>query len=227
MKKLLVLLSLLISCNSNARQIKILVIDSGMPIAKTDAKMCDKGLYDLTGTDMKDRIGHGTNILGIISENLNKAGIDYCIYDIKIYDKSSADTPFLTHLIAYIYAYYLKGVDIINYSSSGIDEAPPETALVKGLIERGIKFVAAAGNNSTNLDKSCNAYPACVPGVISVGNLNPDGTRHNSSNYGKVITKWRMGTHICVNDTCMSGTSQATAYETVEHAKKLYRETSK
>ncbi len=227
MKKFLILLSLLISCNSNAKQIRIAIIDSGIPSFKTNAKFCDKGLYDLTDTDMKDKIGHGSNVLGIISENLNKAGIDYCIYDIKIYDKSSADTPFLTHLLAYIYVYYLNGVDIVNYSSSGISEAPAETALVKGLVGLGIKFVVAAGNDSRDLDKSCNAYPACVSGVISVGNLNKNGSRNKNSNYGKIINKWQIGTEICYNKICMSGTSQATAFETVEQAKKLYKESIK
>lgn len=226
MKKFLLLLSLLISCNSNARQIKIAILDTGLPTFKTDAKLCHNGSYDLTGTDMVDRIAHGTNIIGIISDRLNKAKVDYCIYDIKIYDKASSDTPFLTHLIAYLYLYYLD-VDIVNYSSSGLVESPPEDVLIKGLIDKGVKFVAAAGNDSKNLDKKCVVFPACIPGVISVGNLNSDGTRHSSSNYGKIVSKWRGGTRICANHVCETGSSQATAVETAEQAKKLYRESIK
>lgn len=227
MKKFLLILSLLFSFSSNARQIKIAIIDSGMPKFKTDAKICEHGLIDLTNTDMYDKIGHGSNILGIISEGLNKNNVDYCIYDIKIYDQSSSDTPFLTHLVAYSTVYYLNGVDIINYSSSGVTEGPPETALVKDLISRGIKFIAAVGNNNRDLDKSCNSWPACIPGVISVGNLNSDGTKNSTSNYGKVVTKWQKGTGLCYNKVCMTGSSQATAVETVEQAKKLYKESIK
>lgn len=227
MNKFLVLLSLLISCNSNARQIKIAIIDSGIPKFKTNAKFCSNGLYDLTNTSMEDHLSHGSNILGIIAENLNKANVDYCIYDIKIYDKDSSDTPFLTHLVAYIYLYYLDGVDIVNYSSSGPTESPPENALLKGLISRNIKFVASAGNDNKDLDIACSAWPACIPGVISVGNLNVNGTRHKASNYGKIVTAWQMGSNICYNHVCMSGTSQATAFETVNQAKKLYKESLK
>lgn len=226
MKKFLILLSLLISCNSNARQIKIAIIDTGLPTFKTDAKLCPKGAYDLTDTDMVDRISHGTNIIGIISENLNKSNVDYCIYDIKIYDKASSDTPFLTHLIAYLYVYYLD-VDIVNYSSSGSVESPPEDVLIKGLIDRGVKFVAAAGNDNKDLDKQCSVWPACIPGVISVGNLNLDGHRHKTSNYGKIVKKWHLGSNVCYNHVCETGTSQSTAFETVEQAKKLYRESLK
>lgn len=227
MKKFLILLSLLISFNSNAKQIRIVIIDSGIPSFKTDAKFCEKGLYDLTDTDIKDRIGHGSNILGIISEGLNKADIDYCIYYIKIYNEKSSDTPFLTHLLSYIYVYYLNGVDIVNYSSSGSTEVLPEDALIKGLIGKGIKFIAAAGNENRDLDKACNAWPACIPGVISVGNLNKNGSRHNNSNYGKIVSKWNIGTGVCANNICMTGTSQATAIETIEQAKRLFKESLK
>lgn len=225
MKYLLSLL-FLFSVTSQARQIKIVVIDSGMPSFKTDAKICPNGLYDLTHTDMKDRLQHGTNILGIIADGLNDAKVDYCIYDIKIYDDFSMETPFIVHLMSYIYVYYLNA-DIVNYSSSGPTDDEAEKVLIKGLIDHGVKFVAAAGNDSKDLDKVCTAWPACIPGVISVGNLVSTNHRHKTSNYGKIVKAWHRGTEVCSNHVCETGTSQAAALETVVQATKLYKESLK
>ena len=206
---------------AEARTIRIGVVDSGMPEFETNLKMCDYGKYDLTHTNIYDKIGHGSNILGIISNGLSD--VDYCVVVIKIYDESSSDTEFITHLMAYIYIYYLH-IDVVNYSSVGLEESVAETVLIKGLMDHGVTFVAAAGNNNKDLDKNCNAYPACIPGVISVGNLNANGSRHRTSNYGKIVKAWHNGTNICMNKVCMTGSSMSTAFETVEQVKKLANE---
>lgn len=226
MKYFLFLISLLFSFNVNARQIHIAIVDSGLPSFETDAKICSKGVFDLTNTDVYDKMDHGSNILGIISDALNKEKVDYCIYILKIYDKDSKNTPFIRHLTAYLYLYYLN-VDIINYSSVGNIKSEPEYILIKGLVDKKIKFVSAAGNLNQDLDKKCSAWPACISGVISVGNLNKDGSRHKTSNYGKIVSKWNIGTNICSNHICMTGSSQATAVETAKQAIKLYKDSLK
>ena len=220
MKYLLTIL-ILLSSTANAKTIRIGVVDSGMPEFETNLKVCPNGVYDLTHTDVYDRIGHASNILGIISNGLKD--VDYCAVVIKIYDEKSYDTEFITHIMAYIYLYYLH-VNVVNYSSSGIEESVAETVLVKGLMDHGVVFVTAAGNNNKDLDKQCEAWPACIPGVISVGNLNTDGTRHKRSNYGKIVKAWRIGTNITANGVTMTGTSMSTAFETIEQVKKLANE---
>jgi hypothetical protein len=212
----------LFSFTVNAKTIRVGVVDSGMPNFDTNLKVCPNGVYDLTHTDVYDKIGHSTNILGIISNGLKD--IDYCAVVIKVYDENSADTTFITHLIAYLYLYYLH-VDVVNYSSVGAeDEGKAEEVLIKGMISRGVKFVAAAGNHNVDLDKNCSAFPACIPGVISVGNLKSDGARHSSSNYGKIVKVWQIGVNVCANNICYTGTSQATAKQTIEEVKKLIKE---
>src|ERR1700732_4057950 len=104
MKYFLTLL-FLFSFISNAKTIRIGVIDSGVPNFETNLKVCPNGLYDLTHTDVYDKIEHGSNILGIISNGLKN--VDYCVVVIKIYDEASWDTEFITHIMAYIYMYYL------------------------------------------------------------------------------------------------------------------------
>lgn len=204
------LLSLFLS-TAEAKQIHIGIIDSGIPRFSTNLKVCPNGLYDLTHTDIYDKIEHGSNINGIISDKLKN--IDYCSYVIKIYDNGSEGTLTLT-LRALMLLYHLD-VDIVNYSSTGSESSEFERMLIEGLINiKHVKFVTAAGNEHRDLDKKCGNFPACYRGVISVGNLNSDGSIASTSNYGKRITVWKHGMWIRANGITMSGTSQATAQET-------------
>jgi hypothetical protein len=220
MNKFLVIFLLLFCSISQAKQIRISVIDSGYSNNLPDLKVCKNGLKDLTNKGMPDKLGHGTLILGIIAKALKD--IDYCVYVIKIYDESSSDTLFITHLMAYVYSYVLNP-DIINYSSSGPIYVDMEEFLIKGLISKNIKFVAAAGNENMDLDKECSAWPACIKGVISVGNKLNNGLRASRSNYGKRVTQWEVGERICINGMCGSGTSMSAAMYTSKLAKELSR----
>lgn len=194
-----------------------------MPRFSTNLKLCKDGAVDFTDTDIYDESQnyyHGTNIAGIISNGLKN--IDYCVYILKIYSTKHEVDRF-NHLKAFRYA-ISKKVDLINYSSSGVGYNVMEAYLVRIMRIKNIKFVCAAGNDSLNLDKGCIAYPGCYNGVISVGNLNKNKTIARTSNYGKIVTAWQVGDHICANNVCLSGTSQATAVQTVVEAIKLSKE---
>lgn len=223
MNKLLLTFLLLFCSISEAKQVKIVVIDSGYSNNLPDLKICKNGMHDLTNKGMPDKYGHGTVILGIIAKALKD--IDYCVYIIKIYDEPNTGTPFIIHLLAYMYSYLLSP-DIINYSSSGPIYVEAEEFLIKGLISKNIKFITAAGNENKDLDKECNAWPACIKGVIAVGNKLKNGLRAPHSNYGKRIIQWEDGDRICINGTCMSGTSMSTAVYTSKLAKKLYNDSN-
>ena len=79
-------------------------------------------------------------------------------------------------------------VHIINASWGGNRFDPALFEVVKKATEKGILFVAAAGNNSQNNDKKETAvYPASfkLPGVISVAAYDNQGVRATFSNYGQ------------------------------------------
>jgi len=206
--------------NGSHRKIIIAVPDTGYTAALVpNLSICSNGLIDLTGTGMQDDIGHGTNILNIIAHELKD--VDYCVYVYKIYNKHKDNSAFYS-MLAYMYMSYLPALDIVNYSSSGKDEMYTEKLLISHLTNKNIKFVAAAGNDNRNLDINCAIFPACYKDVISVGALDIYGQKAPYSNYGKIVKAWQLGDFICFNNACMSGTSQATAYETTVLAKKLY-----
>lgn len=219
------LLALCLGFSAQAKQVKIAIIDSGYTRDNVkNLKVCENGLVDLTGTDIKDRMGHGSNVLALIADRLED--VDYCAYVIKIYDKNSL-VPFVRHLIAYTLLYVIKDLAVVNYSSSGTIYDEPEDVLITGLVHKGIVFDVAAGNGHKNLDKECSSWPACVKGVTSVGNLNRNGTVNSSSNYGDVIKAWEIGTDMCAGGYCLTGTSMATAVHTAKVTRQLYKQSLK
>jgi len=205
-----------------AKMIRLAIIDSGLDTSKYSTNICPDGLYDLTlpvpgrVKTMTDDMGHANNIIGIISDKLKNT--DYCLYVFKVYSKNTLKNPFLPHLMAFFLVLKLGNIDIVNYSSSGSHGITMEQQLFNAIMKKGAKIIVAAGNDNKDLDKKCDAYPACYGNVISVGNINVNGERAPLSNYGKVIKVWRMGEDICYNDLCLSGTSQATAVYSAELA---------
>ena len=76
-----------------------------------------------------------------------------------------------------------NGADICNLS---LGTSNNDDALYQTIANSNMLFVVAAGNDSQNTDQRA-SYPASydLENIITVGNLNYDGTLHYSSNYGE------------------------------------------
>lgn len=76
-----------------------------------------------------------------------------------------------------------NGADICNLS---LGTSNNDNALYQTIANSNMLFVVAAGNDIQNTDQRA-SYPASydLENLISVGNLNYDGTLHYSSNYGE------------------------------------------
>lgn len=228
--------ALLFSCTpSEARNcgktpIKIAVIDTGFGFNDVghEARLCQYGHKDFT-IDRQftknyathtpvplDVHGHGTNIAGIIDGYAKKNHINYCIVVIKYYSENqSGDRNLAASINAFTYAANLK-VDYVNYSGGGPTVNVLERFEVRRILNYGGKFIAAAGNENADLNKSENAYyPAMYDKrIIVVGNTDKDGVRSKSSNYGNVVKRWEVGEQVTAYGITMTGTSQATAVAT-------------
>lgn len=204
-----------------AKTIKIAIIDTGINVTRDYPIICKDGLIDFTNEGIKDTSPqtHGTNIAGIIAKGLKDSKIDYCAYIMKVYPTQGDINFYTLSLRAFKRALELK-VDVINYSAAGADTSQPEQDVLKSLLASNIKVVVAAGNEGLNLDLNCGIYPACVPGVIAVGNLKDNGDKNDHSNTGK-FEVWEIGTDVCAGKVCLTGTSQATAVRTVKIIKEL------
>lgn len=207
---------------TEARTIRIAIIDSGFNVSSKSFRECKEGSFDLTNLNFKeDKLTkHGQNITYIIDEYLKKKQVDFCIIHIRVFSEGSHRV--INNIISALAKLNTLNPDIINLSLNGTTASEPEIKLIKHLLNKGIIVVAAAGNNSLNLDKECSAFPSCDdPRVIVVGNgieKKPDP----ESNYGKIIDIWENGNNIKAGGITLSGTSQATAIVTSKISEILF-----
>lgn len=232
--KLMTLLLLLFSLQSqavcNKNPIKIAVLDSGFGYMDRGhiANLCRIGhkdfsidkqftsRYDTDSLVPLDMVGHGTNVVGIIDGYARKSNANYCIVVIKYYsERQTGEKNLLTSVEAIRYATDI-GANIINYSGGGPESDEGERLAVKRFIDRGGKFVAAAGNDHSDLDLPENAYYPAMEDrrIIVVGNQDINGVKLQSSNYGNVVKRWEVGENVTAYGLTMTGTSQATAIAT-------------
>lgn len=134
----------------------------------------------MLGDDVSDDNGHGDEMISkILSQDK-----DAKVISIKAMDSNGRGTT--SSVYSGLQYAIEKKVDIINMSFVGI--ANEDNSSIKDLIEtainQGITVVGAAGNNGTDASYF---IPGCVEGAYIIGAVNSDGTRLESSNYGKTV----------------------------------------
>lgn len=218
MKLLMIVLFLTFIINSAfAKTIRVAVIDSGLNMTYPKLKLCKTGHANFTKNhDNNMSFKHGANISNIINDIAKD--MDYCQIIIKALDSKSGTNESIK---AFEHAFKLK-VDIINYSGGGKGFNFSESHIVKKILNSGIYFVTAAGNNGEDLGNNCNFYPACYDKrIIVVGNKTVK--RKTSSNYGSIVDYYRDGTNVLAGGYRMTGSSQSTAIITGEIIKNNLR----
>lgn len=205
--------------------IRVAVIDTGFDFKSNWShanmalpKLCKEGHTDFSGLGLQDNHGHGTHIAGLIGQNL--ADVDYCLVILKFYNGDHDGLLQLNSNKAIMKAIDLK-VDVINYSGGGTEFEEAECRMIKYALDKGIKVVAAAGNQYSDINKNP-FYPAmCDERVMIVGNINQKGERVPSSNYSlnNVGDRWLFqepgfaSKSIYLHNTIgyLTGSSQSTA----------------
>ncbi len=199
----------------------VAVIDSGVDYFHPDlaANIFDVG-YDF----YHDRVGgyddngHGTHCSGIIAAARNGIGVRGIAPKVKILPvkflgpDGSGDTADAVKAIDYAVA---RGARILSNSWGGGGFSQLLDDAIQRAINKGVIFVAAAGNNGADTDAAPN-YPANYPGVLSVGSSDALDLRSSFSNYGtasvevfapgtSIVSTYPGGTY-----KSLSGTSMAT-----------------
>lgn len=176
---------------------------------------------------LADNHGHGTHIAGILGAEANNGkgivGIapEVSIMVLKYFDPQSPGSDNLKNTIKSIYYAANNGAQIINYSGGGLEYSQEEHDAVDYARKKGILFVAAAGNERSDSDKSP-YYPADygLDNIISVTAFNPSQEVLSSSNWGiDSVDIAAPGQNILStlpgnSYGFMTGTSQATAFVT-------------
>jgi subtilisin family serine protease len=194
-----------------------------------------------SGQDPVDVHGHGTHVAGIIGGELDPAlgtsGVAHrvSIMPIKYYADSNPGVVNLNNTIESIHYAVDHGARIINYSGGGPQFSEKEYQAIKEAESKGVLFVAAAGNESENIDEQAHFYfPASYsnpfvpvyqkadltrPGnIIVVAATNIKNELIAASNWGKLsVDVAAPGENILSTlpngkSGYMTGTSQATAF---------------
>ena len=185
--------------------------------------------WNFVGNNNKvhDTHGHGTHIAGIIgAEGGNGIGISgvaprVSLMALKYYDPNDDGHNNLENTRRAIEYAVKNGAHIINYSAGGLEGNIKEKRAIQLAEKRGVLFVAAAGNERSNMDKK-KYFPASygLSNILSVTASNPSDQVLKSSNWGKKSVhtaapgKRIFSTLPGGRYGAMTGTSQATAFAT-------------
>lgn len=227
LKMIRLLITLFLSITTANAEIKIAIFDTGLDLndVRFTGVLCKSGHRDFTGEGIEDQIGHGTHVVGLIKQYAGNS--KYCLLIYKYYSEKRLQQNFRNLFLSYMAAVD-EQVDFVNFSGGGPSAIMEEAFMIGN--NPNITFVVAAGNEGSDLVVKP-YYPAMYgfKNVVAVGNLNKEGKRHPSSNYGKVGMSWEIGTDIistCLNNTnCkLTGTSMSTAIKTGKLIKQKYLE---
>lgn len=249
------------------KPIVVAVIDTGIDEKLMDSDiLCKEGHKDFTGTGLQDNHGHGTHISGLIEQyaknyifrygespnSIKNIKANYCQIILKYYDPKARGADNLINTIKSFRWAIDHKVDVINYSGGGKEFSNEEKLIVTEALNKGIKVVVAAGNESKNLsDDPCSKiksfkkkflclknrdpkvkygvyYPAIYDNrLYVVGNLVNYKTRviASSSNYGTHINTWEVGTNVLSRlPNAKFGFMSGTSQATAIKSGKLVRE---
>ena len=183
--------------------------------------------FVLNNNNVYDHHGHGTHIAGIIGavggNGIGLSGVapKVSLMALKYYSPKDNGKNNLKNTIKAIKYAVENGAHIINYSGGGLTGNEEEKQAIAFAEKKGILFVAAAGNESSNMDKK-SYYPASYPlrNILPVTATDPRDKVLSSSNWGKT-TVHKSAPGINILSTLprgqygrMTGTSQATAVAT-------------
>jgi subtilisin family serine protease len=169
--------------------------------------------------------GHGTYIAGIVRQVVPEAtvlSIRIMHSDDVVYEGDLINAlTLLADRVAFAQAGHMEDmVDVVSLSLGYFDESPADALyssglwlVIKKLLGMGVAVFASAGNSATS--QMC--FPAAfavspTPGpvrMISVGALNPNGTKALFSNDGRWVRAWADGAAVVstfpvdINGACM------------------------
>lgn len=150
--------------------------------------------------DIQDKHGHGTHIAGLIaatgrtkeSPNCKVIGVapKVSLMILKYYSDHDNNKNIENTIKSIEYAID-HGASIINYSGGGPGSNEREKALIAKAADKGIIFVSASGNDSSEIGKSTKYYPANyeLPNILYVQSKNSSHEIIDSSNW--VINDYR------------------------------------
>ncbi len=199
---------------------KIGIIDSGISHKQSNsAILCKNGRKSAIKKDLGyDEHGHGTNIFGLVAQDLDSS--KYCIISYKVWTPNVSGSQTIAYTISSVKQAITDGVRFLNISMNGDYPDATEFSVFQEAVNHMVVIVAA-GNEKSDLDKNCNAFPACYSQSIDKNFYVIGGYDVEQSNYGKNVDFYTYGNEI--GSPVLTGTSQATAYFTNKFVQKKFQ----
>ncbi|TKI56497.1 peptidase S8 [Brevibacillus antibioticus] len=172
------------SKNYLGKNVKIGILDTG--ISRHEDLKVSGGISYVEGeADYEDAHGHGTAVAGVIAGKDNQLGIigvapEAEIYPIKVLDEKGHGK--YSSMIQGIEWAIQNGMNIISISAGGSVDSQALHDQIKRANEHGILVIAAAGNRG--LGEDTQLFPAKYSETLSVGSINRDNQRADSSSVG-------------------------------------------
>lgn len=172
--------------------VKVMVLDTGVNCAHEDIVCAGTGFNAITGQEgveaANDDNGHGTHVAGTICAVKDNAkgirGVSAKCPIVPAKFLSASGSGALFDAIKAINWAANNGVDIINASFGGGGYSAPFQNAINEAKNKGILFIAAAGNERNNNDLT-RRYPSSYDNVLSVASIDSRGSLSYFSNYGK------------------------------------------
>jgi hypothetical protein len=175
---------------------KIAIIDTGYSDHPFDTqlKLCKTGHFDFrSNTPTIGSSGeHGNVVSLIIAEKLKN--VDYCAVIYQWADEFGYYT--IEGEIRALQLAKKEHFTAINMSLNGRTTSVQERELLKSILDEGTTIFVASGNDGSNLDYECLAFPTCykLDGLYSVGAVDmKTGKQARFSNHGSVVKLWFSG----------------------------------
>lgn len=156
----------------------------------------DAGSFTTDNNPFHDATDHGTHVAGIAAaETNNNDGIASAAFNATYMPVKVGGIPGEPSAIGFGFEGILyaaeNGADIINCSWSGPESSEAEVDIINLAMEMGALVVAAAGNESSQVD-----YPAKYDKTVAVGSVEPNLSRASYSNFGYSLDVLATGSDI-------------------------------
>ncbi|HZM04347.1 MAG TPA: S8 family serine peptidase, partial [Candidatus Saccharimonadales bacterium] len=159
-----------------------------------------------SATPPTDQPSHGTSMLETLLGSMSAD--PSMVLPVNVYGAGESTTTYdvMEGIIAAVNA----GANPINLSLGGTGNSSVLQSLIDEATQKGIQFVAAAGNTPGTE----NTYPAAYPGVLAVTASDPNGQLASYADDGSFVKAMAPGTQVVEWDGqswIIQGTSPATA----------------
>ncbi|MGW0478343.1 S8 family serine peptidase [Nonomuraea sp. NPDC003214] len=168
---------------STGAGVRVAIIDSGVELNHPQLRLA--GRADLTNTGIRDCIGHGTAVAGIIGavyvEGVPFHGMAPAAQLLSYKQTNTERDGDPDLMVKAIRSAADEGADVINISSATTDFPALRDAVAYALA-KDVVIVAAAGNKRAEDGTPIPAYPASYEGVLAVGAAGQSGALSEFSN---------------------------------------------